>query len=517
MIPNVTRGSNIVGLSAYLAGEGRANEHVHPHLVAGSAPIMAWYSNGDLSHDDALEIGRELDQTKRVFGVDIKDGHVWHCSLSLHTDDGILADEKWEAIAAEFMTNMGFINQEGKADVPWAAFRHGLSGTTGNDHIHIAASLVREDGTKASTWKDWPKAQSVCRDLEPKYGLMVLLRDRSSVGLRPQDHAIAKRRGRTEPERQTLARAIRGHATASASEAEFVRRVRRDGLIIKPRFSSGSMEHATGYSIAMQPPAGMKPLYYAGGKIARDLGLGVLRRTWPEPSTEQRKEAAAEWQAAKFSKRIVNGNGPDSKDFNPDLTRAAADLQKLREQLRDIPYSDVEQWRRTAHMVAGVFASWSNATETEPGPLARTADEIARSAQVSRQSYRAPQSSAPLGLAQATALALAAQRGGAAGTMAVFAQLSHLSRAIHDFNRARHDAVREQGLARSATGDLALVHARLKEAARFDQLVPEQRPMHTLGMPSGPQVKGSVAGPKLEKNGGAKRGAEKDSEHTVSR
>jgi hypothetical protein len=43
----------------------------------------------------------------------------------------------------------------GKADCRWVAVRHGLS-TNGNDHIHIAVSLVREDRTKASVHNDRP-------------------------------------------------------------------------------------------------------------------------------------------------------------------------------------------------------------------------------------------------------------------------------------------------------------------------------------------------------------------------
>nr|WP_015062420.1 hypothetical protein [Arthrobacter sp. J3.37]AFK89249.1 Relaxase/mobilization nuclease family protein [Arthrobacter sp. J3.37] len=33
MIPNITKGTRMHGLIAYLAGPGRANEHTEPHLV----------------------------------------------------------------------------------------------------------------------------------------------------------------------------------------------------------------------------------------------------------------------------------------------------------------------------------------------------------------------------------------------------------------------------------------------------------------------------------------------------
>jgi hypothetical protein len=43
--------------------------------------------------------------------------------------------------------------------------RHGVS-TGGNDHIHIAVNLVREDGTKASIHNDYARAQSIALELE---------------------------------------------------------------------------------------------------------------------------------------------------------------------------------------------------------------------------------------------------------------------------------------------------------------------------------------------------------------
>ena len=64
------------------------------------------------------------------------------------------------------------------------AIRHGHS-KAGNDHIHIAASMVREDGTKWSSWRDFPRAQQAARGLEKKYGLEELSPTHSTRGLRP--------------------------------------------------------------------------------------------------------------------------------------------------------------------------------------------------------------------------------------------------------------------------------------------------------------------------------------------
>ena len=99
-------------------------------------------------------------------------------------------------IAQDFADRMGFTESmstvaSGKAACRWVAVRHGLS-TNGNDHVHIAVSLVREDGTKASTHNDFMKAQQVCRDLERDFGLEQLeSRDRGlgERGVKPAERA----------------------------------------------------------------------------------------------------------------------------------------------------------------------------------------------------------------------------------------------------------------------------------------------------------------------------------------
>ncbi|GGE98433.1 relaxase/mobilization nuclease domain-containing protein [Mycetocola zhadangensis] len=188
MMPNITRGNEMTGLMVYLAGEGRHNEHQEQHLVAGDSAIVTMYGFDQLDKVTALRIARDLDEPRTRLGVNVTrtarvtdpdtgvvsttqvDANVWHCSLSLRAEEGQLSDEKWGAIAQDFADRMGFTEASGKAPCRWVAVRHGLS-TNGNDHVHIAVSLVREDGTKATTHNDFSRAQKVCRDLERDYGL----------------------------------------------------------------------------------------------------------------------------------------------------------------------------------------------------------------------------------------------------------------------------------------------------------------------------------------------------------
>ena len=165
--------------------------------------------------------------------------------------------------------------------------------------VHIAVSLVREDGTKASTHNDFKKAQHVCRDLERDYGLEQLeSRERGlgERGVKPAERARAARTGAVEVDAHRLERTVRAAATASLDEGEFVRRLRRGGVLIRPRFAAGRDDVVAGYSIAMRPATGDKLIWFGGGRLARDLTLPRLREGWPDrPETAQ--GAVEEWRA----------------------------------------------------------------------------------------------------------------------------------------------------------------------------------------------------------------------------
>ncbi|MBG6181239.1 hypothetical protein [Arthrobacter sp. CAN_A1] len=76
MIPTVSRGDRMTGLMVYLAGPGRVNEHLEPHLVANPSLIMAWLGNTELNRDAAVAIGHELDPAKRFLKADVPGRHV---------------------------------------------------------------------------------------------------------------------------------------------------------------------------------------------------------------------------------------------------------------------------------------------------------------------------------------------------------------------------------------------------------------------------------------------------------
>ena len=507
MMPNITRGDRMAGLVSYLAGPGRANEHEEPHVVAGDSAVMAWHSDTELSAEGAVKLARHLDRPKRDLNVDVKGGHVWHCSLSLRAVEGELSDERWEAIANDFMKLMDFDDAEGtKAPVRWAAIRHGAS-KAGNDHIHIAVNLVREDGTKLSIHNDRIRAQRAARELENRYELETLesvRAERSTRGYHPAErmaHARLRAHAMYEQERTKagagvpwaklsaedrnarilavmtkdqprydLARTVRACSTAAVDEAEFVRRMRRSGLLVRPRFAEGTQDVVTGYSVARRPEAGERPIWFGGGRLGRDLTLPRLRADWAD-TPQGATAAAAEWNAAYRGRRVA-APGREMAESDPaQYDRMNAELTKLRDHLSKVPVDDRETWSRVARHTAGAFAAWSKASEAEPGELAHIADVLSKSAQTWRTPQQAVSRRTRTAFADTAMLLAVAVRGGkgTASQLLMLRQLSKLAQSVFDAARAAGELRQAQAIRDANSEQLRTVHARLKAYAGSEQ------------------------------------------------
>jgi hypothetical protein len=110
--------------------------------------------------------------------------------------------------------------------------------------------------------------------------------------------------------------------------------------------------------------------------LAKDLTLPSLRQFW-ELSPVDRRTAVTEWTAVRSvsGREALNGT-------RGDLQRAVGMVSDGAEQLATVPASDLAAWRGAARETAGVFAALSRRVEGDtPGPLAATADVLARSAQ----------------------------------------------------------------------------------------------------------------------------------------
>jgi hypothetical protein len=459
------------GLMSYLQSEGRANEHTDPHLVAGNSAIVTMHGYGVLDRATALAIADDLDEPRRVFGTEITRNEktvdpatgatsthrvaadVWHASLSIAAHEGELTDEKWAAISERFVEKMGYAGQEiGKADCRWVAVRHGLS-KNGNDHVHVAVSLVREDGTKASTHLDYARAQKATRELEREFGLELLHDSDRTVaqrGERPGERESAARRGATEVDAKRLERTIRAAAGASQDEGEFVRRVRRDGVLIRPRYAAGRDDVVAGYSVALRPEKGQPVVWHGGGRLARDLTLPELRKSWPD-SPGSATEAVAEWQATAKNPWQYKPAAPgrEESEMRPEMFKMYADdMTRLHDYIARLDPNDHASWAHVAKDTAGAYAAWSRRLEPTPGPLADAARTLARASQIRayESKPRPPQMPSMTGT---TALILAQARKGknAAAEAMLLRQLSQTSLHVYRAMKATGDARTAQATA----------------------------------------------------------------------
>lgn len=397
MIPNIVTGGDTGGLMRYLVGPGRANEHESPHVIAGSRDIVRkWGDWETISVSQAGEIATRLDAYMHETGTfptgkvrrfnpatgavewngEIEANHVWHCSLSLSPEEAALGDETWGRIASDFMSEMGFTGSDGKAPCRWVAIHHG-SAKNGGDHIHIAATIVREDGTKWSPWYDQRRAQKACNMLEHRYGLLVVESRERGRGSRCDSAAAqnaAKRAGASRTDRAVLEERLRAAATAAASEADFVRRARRLGVRLHPRFARGRTDVVVGYSAALRTEDGQQTRWWGGGRIARDLTLTQLRTRWEDTPTSA-LEAVEAWKGHYPTRAPYDG------PLWEDRIRA---LESFRAHLEQLSPTDRVGLANAAADVAGLLHAQAITARTSGGRdmLERAAVQVGRCAQL---------------------------------------------------------------------------------------------------------------------------------------
>jgi hypothetical protein len=376
MMPNIRRGARLSGLLHYLWGPGKREEHTDPHLVA------AWDGAGELA---ALEPPvtatghRDFRHLAELLNIPVAAGRnpprlpVWHCSIRAHPTDPIMDDARWADIARHVMAATGLAPDGDLSAVRWIAMRHGP------DHIHIAATLVRQDRRTCWARNDWPLAQAACRELEDRYDLL-------RVGPRGQSNrpwptngetAKANRLGKTAPAREELRRRVRDAATAATDEDDFFRRLRGDSAItLNLRPSTKYPGQVSGYSVALAghtTTAAGDPIFYGGSKLSADLSLNRLRARW-EPDTT----------LAVSDRRARQLQPPPAEIYH----QAAALLGDAASQLRahaDQPAVVTPILRAVADLLTATAAVWEGPAG---GPLTTAAELLDRAAHDT--THRAP-------------------------------------------------------------------------------------------------------------------------------
>jgi len=491
VIAKVTQGSSGRALIRYLFGPGRANEHTDQRVIT-SGIVVGVDEGRMLNPAENADLGMALDAANEAHGTDPAGGHVWHLSLSLPAGDRQLTDDQWAEIADKAVRAVGF-EREGFQPAAWVAIGHGTS-ASGNQHIHIAASLVRENGVGVNLWQSKRTLSRVCAEIEHAYGLTVVQgrEGRGMPGLSRAELERTAREQRAEPPRFTLARMVREAAVASKDEAEFVRQLRGTGALVRPRFQTGGKVEVVGYSVALRPGNGDPVIWFGGGKLARDLTLPNLRQFW-ELSSEGRTTAVAEWSATKSLAhgRETGPSGPDN------WQQAVAEAERMAEKLKAVPVSDLAAWRGAAWEAAGVFAASSRRFEGEsPGPMAATADALARSAQ-HRPGDPVPRRAAGGGFGRIAAVV--AQGELSNDSPLVWAmlvdQLGRTLRAISDVHLARGEAEMAKAVVAGIEAGIGELHDHVlsrPETSSEREVEPDQEitppPLYVSGPGVGPSV-----------------------------
>ncbi|WP_374195654.1 relaxase/mobilization nuclease domain-containing protein [Streptomyces sp. MBT53] len=238
-----------------------------------------------------------------VFGLEGKapDQHVYHVPVRLDPGDRMLTDEEWGDVAREIMDASGVAKKGDPMGARWVAVRHA------DDHIHIVATLARQDGRVPDVRRDMVKMQERARELEIRYGLRRLTSGDKTAKQWPTTAELekGKRKGRAEPPRVTLQEKVRAAAAGARSDAEFFAAIERAGLRLKTRTAPDG--NVTGYSVALpgDRTAGGRAVWFSGSRLAPDLSLPRVRERWTGApplamvaAAGQINSRAAAWQLA---------------------------------------------------------------------------------------------------------------------------------------------------------------------------------------------------------------------------
>jgi hypothetical protein len=359
--------------------------------------------------------------------------------------DGVdrdLTDDEWRQVAEMTADRLGFTAGGEGAVVRWVAVRHGHS-SAGNDHIHLVANLVREDGrTHHFDRPDWTVLREVAAEVETRFGLTVTGASKTGTPGMSRLEVQTQRSTRLESPRERLRRGVRASATAARSESEFVGLLRAEGLVVRPRWGTGGRDTVVGYCVARPttPGAGEEVVWFGGGKLGRDLTLPALRQAWePDPTADTAWRAVDPASRATERAAATPARAPRPVLSPEVLTEAAVRVQQVTAQLGAVPLHDAAAWSALARDTAGVLSALSQRVGGAQGlGLVKAAHSMSRAV------VREPRSHVPASphavtlsqVARASLTVLAATQGGSAGTVVLLTQLVALSRAVAEAQRA---------------------------------------------------------------------------------
>ena len=376
MITRVVHGWRVGGLIAYLMGPGRAQEHVRPRVIASwDGRDSGWQPSRSAS--GGFELGpliRAIRAPAVAAGLpesdgDGKRGYVWHCSARVAASDRVLSDAEWAEVARELVDGAGVAGRGDAGGPRWVTIRHA------DDHIHIAVVLVRQD-TSRRFWprRDFPRLREAARGIERRLGLTVTAAADGTAVPAPGRGEIEKsdRQGRA-PSRVALARIVRAAAVTSGDVDEFLAALRGAGLHVELRRAPSGTP--LGYKVARADDVDAQGalVFYSGSKLAPDLSLPRLMRSWrdaesgsdvADPITAGRRRLDGARHAVAAARRGQLGEDPEgiahaTRDVLDAVSRWSPELREA-----------AQLFDRAARSPRGITA--------QPGPTSAGLRRVAR-------------------------------------------------------------------------------------------------------------------------------------------
>ncbi|HTT51846.1 MAG TPA: hypothetical protein VMH35_10650 [Streptosporangiaceae bacterium] len=270
---------------------------------------------------------------------------VWHCSVRVAPGDRMLSDEEWGQVAASVMERTGFARHDDEAGVRWVAVRHAP------DHIHLVATLVRQDGKRPRTWNDFFRVREACRGAERRLGLQTTAPADRTAAKQPSraETEQALRRGWREPPRVSLRREVCAAAAGAGSEREFFARLEQAGVLVRKRHSTINPREVTGYAVGLADHATRDGavVWYGGGKLAPDLTLPKLRARWVGPAGEGLGQPVH----GAMARAVLRGQVTAAAEAARDETGFFAQLREIGVLVR-LRYSEINPGEVTGYAVA---------------------------------------------------------------------------------------------------------------------------------------------------------------------
>ncbi|MEU4583549.1 hypothetical protein AB0F92_15905 [Kitasatospora aureofaciens] len=195
----------------------------------------------------------------------------------------------------------------------WVAVRHNA------DHIHIVATLMRQDGRTPDNGRDFTRAQREARQIEIDYALRRVRSGDGTAAKRPTqaEQHRAKRLGQATTTREQLRTKVRLAVAASSTEEQFFLALDQFGVLFKESLlPSGDVK---GYSVTLPG----ETAWFSGSNLAPDLSLPKIRQRLAaiDPLSRKLTPTAAWKQAVRTTETIPNalrtGNDEAARPTSP--------------------------------------------------------------------------------------------------------------------------------------------------------------------------------------------------------